>query len=309
MDIYYDEAGRWPLAWPVAIWLVYIKRYTRSVKKLLKEAKDSKLLTEKRRTDLYERIISEPWIQSVVTFSHAKTIDKFWIITAIHKAICQWLRKLCTKRYLVDEQKTYSLKRVRYLVAKAEVACHFDGNHTFDIDTKLKIEVETIIKWDQKIPEISCASIVAKVVRDRYMITQAKKYPLYGFEDHKWYGTLAHRKAIKKYWCSKLHRVTFCETVLQNKKKTTSKKTIETKKAKKIAIPKETINKKNIKKPKEKKILETKADKTKAVKTKVTKTKVDKKTALPKKKPTSTKEMKITKETKNTKEKNKKKKL
>jgi ribonuclease HII len=68
---------------------------------------------------------------------------------------------------------------------------------------------ETIIKGDDLIPVISCASIVAKVKRDRYMIRLHKTFPQYGFDEHKGYGTLTHRKAIKKYGISSFHRKSF----------------------------------------------------------------------------------------------------
>jgi ribonuclease HII len=85
-----------------------------------------------------------------------------------------------------------------------------DGNHTFGLDKSLDIHVITVIKGDSKNPLIAAASIVAKVERDVYMTKVVKKFPVYGFEQHKGYGTQAHRQAIKKYGISSLHRSTFC---------------------------------------------------------------------------------------------------
>jgi ribonuclease HII len=70
---------------------------------------------------------------------------------------------------------------------------------------------ETIIKGDDKILAISLASITAKVSRDNFMEKLSKKYPSYGFEVHKGYGTEKHRKAIKKYGLSGYHRISFCQ--------------------------------------------------------------------------------------------------
>ena len=73
---------------------------------------------------------------------------------------------------------------------------------------------KTIIRGDQSEPVISLASIAAKVLRDRLMVRLAKKYPLYSFDIHKGYGTLAHRRAIKKEGFCELHRVTFCTRLI-----------------------------------------------------------------------------------------------
>lgn len=69
---------------------------------------------------------------------------------------------------------------------------------------------KTIIKGDQKEKIIAWASILAKVSRDRLMCSMAKKFPKYGLEFHKGYGTKKHRQCIKKYGPSAFHRKTFC---------------------------------------------------------------------------------------------------
>jgi ribonuclease HII len=86
-----------------------------------------------------------------------------------------------------------------------------DGNHDFGLEKVLGVEVITIIKGDALIPQISLASIHAKVTRDQYMEKQSEKFPAYGFEKHKGYGTLAHRAAIQKYGLCELHRETYCK--------------------------------------------------------------------------------------------------
>lgn len=72
----------------------------------------------------------------------------------------------------------------------------WDGNHVFGLDELLGCRVQTIIKWDGKVPLIGAASIVAKVVRDRYMLQVDSIYPDFWFAKHKWYGTLYHREKI-----------------------------------------------------------------------------------------------------------------
>ena len=80
----------------------------------------------------------------------------------------------------------------------------FDGNNTFGISN-----LNCQIKADATIPEVSAASILAKVTRDRYMVELSKKYPQYGFEKHKGYGTKAHIDAIVKNGLSAVHRKSF----------------------------------------------------------------------------------------------------
>jgi len=66
-----------------------------------------------------------------------------------------------------------------------------------------------MVKADDKIAEVSAASILAKVTRDREMLEMAKVYPEYGFEKHKGYGTKAHMEALEKYDRCEIHRKTF----------------------------------------------------------------------------------------------------
>ncbi|MEK7085166.1 MAG: hypothetical protein AAB904_01410, partial [Patescibacteria group bacterium] len=73
---------------------------------------------------------------------------------------------------------------------------------------------KTVIKGDEKIPVIAAASIVAKVTRDRAMIRLAKKFPQYGFETHKGYGTRFHCGQIKAHGLSAIHRRSFCKKLL-----------------------------------------------------------------------------------------------
>jgi len=80
----------------------------------------------------------------------------------------------------------------------------FDGNSTFGVQG-----LRTMIKADAKIPEVSAASILAKVTHDREMIEFAQKFPQYGFEGHKGYGTKAHIEAIKEHGYCEVHRKTF----------------------------------------------------------------------------------------------------
>ena len=139
---------------------------------------DSKKLSEKRRETLYPKIIAASQYH-IVVFSHAE-IDEKGISECLHDGL---------------EQIKASLPETTYL---------FDGNSTFGVGG-----IETMVKADAKVPEVSAASILAKVTRDRVMVDYALSYPEYGFEQHKGYGTATHVEAMRKYGRCAIHRQTF----------------------------------------------------------------------------------------------------
>jgi ribonuclease HII len=166
-----DEAGRGPLAGSLVMAGVILKK---PVEGLM----DSKKLSEKKREALYPLVI-ENSDYHIVSFS-AKEVD----MLGISKCLRNGLQSI--QKHLTD---------CNYL---------FDGNSTFGVDN-----IETMVKADDKIAEVSAASILAKVTRDREMVEQAKLYPEYGFEKHKGYGTKAHIEALVKYDRCEIHRKTF----------------------------------------------------------------------------------------------------
>jgi len=166
-----DEAGRGPLAGSLVMAGVILKN---SVEGLM----DSKKLTEKKREALFPLVIENSKYH-IVSFS-AKEVDELGISKCLHQGL-QSIQEHLPKAY--------------YL---------FDGNSTFGVEN-----IETMVKADDKIPEVSAASILAKVTRDREMYEMAKVYPEYGFEKHKGYGTKAHMEALEKYDRCEIHRKTF----------------------------------------------------------------------------------------------------
>lgn len=166
-----DEAGRGPLAGSLVMAGVVLKN---PVVGLM----DSKKLSEKKREALYPLVIENSEYH-IVSFS-AQEVDALGISKCIHKGLQS-----------IQEH----LPNVEYL---------FDGNSTFGVEN-----ITTMIKADDKIAEVSAASILAKVTRDREIVEMAKKYPEYGFEKHKGYGTKAHLEALVKYDRCPIHRKTF----------------------------------------------------------------------------------------------------
>ncbi|MDE1874893.1 MAG: ribonuclease HII [Patescibacteria group bacterium] len=187
-----DEVGRGPLAGPVTISACRIPVHFDSSR--FKGIKDSKQLSAQKREEWFHRL-SEWRSKGELDFAHASVsaeeIDSVGIARAIEKAIHVALDALSA-----DPASTKIL---------------LDGSlHA----PKRFIIQETIIKGDEKIPIISAASIIAKVIRDRYMDTQAVIYPAYGFENHKGYGTDEHRRAIRKLGILPIHRRTFLTRIV-----------------------------------------------------------------------------------------------
>jgi len=166
-----DEAGRGPLAGSLVMVGVILKQ---PIDGLM----DSKKLTEKRREALYALVLENAEYH-IVSFS-AKEVDGFGISKCLQKGL---------------QSIQQALEGCEYL---------FDGNSTFGVDN-----ISTMVKADDKVPEVSAASILAKVTRDREMVKMAEIYPEYGFEKHKGYGTKAHIEALMKYDRCEIHRRSF----------------------------------------------------------------------------------------------------
>jgi ribonuclease HII len=179
-----DEAGRGPLAGPVYACAVILPKGH-----IVEGVNDSKKISEKKRDLLYDKIIDE-CVDYSVGIATEKEIDEINILQATFLAM----------RRAVDGLKV-----------KPDIAL-IDGNRK----PGLEIEQWDIVKGDSKSANISSASIIAKVSRDRYMLEMAEKYPQYQFEKHKGYGTKLHYEMIEKYGISPIHRKTFLKKILNN---------------------------------------------------------------------------------------------
>lgn len=195
-----DEAGRGPLAGPVAVGVVLLKSNFKQ--ELLLGVTDSKKLSAVKRETIFlkaEQLKKDQKLDFVVTLVAAKEIDKKGIVPAITKALESGLRQLS----------------LRHKLKPQAVLVKLDGGlkapETF-------LNQETIIKGDLKEYSIGLASILAKVTRDKYMEKLALKseFAAYGFGVHKGYGTKRHREAIAKIGLSKEHRQSFCGNIILN---------------------------------------------------------------------------------------------
>lgn len=214
MKLYIDEAWRWPLAWPMHVGIVLpLKKFSK------KEFKDSKKLSERQREELFSHIekLRQDWkvLFSIGSVSNTE-IDKLGMTKVLNLAIRKWLSEI----FFSKNKKWISKKEIEKWQKEnwESIELIIDWNNKFWLDKDLGIKVETVIKWDDKIKEISMASILAKVSRDRIMENEMdKKYPKYNFKKHKWYGTKEHRDAILKYGPCKIHRKLFLRKIMWNK--------------------------------------------------------------------------------------------
>ncbi len=171
-----DEVGRGPLAGPVLAVAVILNG------KRITGLRDSKKINEMKRQEL-SAIIREKALAWAYGFASVKEIDTINILNASLLAMKRAVQNL----NIIPEE---------VLV---------DGNKCPQLD----IPVRAIVGGDDLIKEISAASIVAKVIRDYLMTVFDKRYPQYGFANHKGYGTKEHMQAIEKYGVSPIHRRSF----------------------------------------------------------------------------------------------------
>ncbi len=185
-----DEAGRGPLAGPVAVGICAVSG--KIPEDFSRRTFDSKQISPKEREFWYikmEEARSAGTLRFHVAMRSAWHIDRKGIVHAIQDAM-----KECIEMLSVEEQATIFL----------------DGG--LKLDSRFKKQ-QTIIKGDSKIALIGLASIAAKVTRDRHMEKLASKFPQYDFAEHKGYGTRKHRAAIRKHGASKAHRVSFLRNI------------------------------------------------------------------------------------------------
>ena len=172
-----DEAGRGPLAGPVCAAAVILPPDVD-----IPGLNDSKKLSDKKRRELFP-VIKECAIAYGIAFADHHEIDEINILQAT---------------YLAMERALSQLK------VKPDIAL-IDGNRAQDFGGP----VQTVAHGDSLSASIAAASVLAKVTRDDYMLEMAEKYPQYGFEIHKGYGTKAHYSALQKEGASPIHRMTF----------------------------------------------------------------------------------------------------
>lgn len=172
-----DEAGRGPLAGPVCAAAVILPKGL-----VIPGLNDSKKLSDKRRRELIP-IIQQEAVSFGIAFASQEEIDEINILQATFLAMRRAMEQL-------NPQPEFAL---------------IDGNR----ETDFGVPCKTVIKGDSLSANIAAASVLAKVTRDNWMMEAAEKYPGYGFEIHKGYGTKAHYAALEKLGPCPIHRRSF----------------------------------------------------------------------------------------------------
>lgn len=178
-----DEAGKGPLAGPVTAGAVVIH----SVKQVVKEVRDSKLMSARQREKAFGEIIQHSSAYGV-GIVEAEEIDRIGIDNAVKKAMMQALTQ-------VEDMLGGKLS---YVIV--------DGSKTKTLD---KYSSEKIKKGGLYHYSIAAGSIIAKVTRDRIIRDLAQQYPEYGFEHHVGYGTAKHMQALQTFGPCPIHRKSF----------------------------------------------------------------------------------------------------
>lgn len=195
--IWIDEAGRWPWLWPVVACSLAFDANNLPNSKFLSELNDSKKLTHKKREKLFLELVRLSNIEKPQVYFWVWVVDNYMIDDinirqankeAMRRSLVEILRK-------IDNSKIFSIS--------------IDGNDNYIFD-ELDKNPLYVIGWDAKILEISAASIVAKVFRDKLMDVYWLLYPKLWIENHKWYGTKKHIDYLSDISkITGIHRITY----------------------------------------------------------------------------------------------------
>ena len=212
-----DEVGMGCLAGPVVVCAVGIKKdFYDKTHKNLRNLRESKLLSAAQREKFAEELVREHGLVYALASCSPKIIDRINIYHASRLAMKRATQKLVSSLRITHyELRNQSVIRNTKLSNKVIVL--IDGKTKIN---GLNMEQMPIVKGDRKVFAIACASVIAKVHRDKMMTRYAKKYPGYGFEKHKGYGTKLHREKLATFGVSDIHRCSFApvKVLIQNAK-------------------------------------------------------------------------------------------
>ena len=198
-----DEVGMGCLAGPVVVCAVMLDRqfFAQRYPKLA-GIRDSKLLNARQRETLVQELLKIENLKFKICYAYPKTIDRLNIYQASRAAMRRAVKKLVFSCQL----SASSFKNLKPVSCKLKAVILVDGNKKIP---KLDLPQLTITGGDRKVFSIACASIIAKVYRDHMMTRYARKYPDYGFEKHKGYGTKLHQIALTTFGPIPIHRKSF----------------------------------------------------------------------------------------------------
>ena len=194
-----DEVGMGPLAGPVVVCAVsFDKRFFRKRHDNLHWLRDSKLLSPRQREKFVAELLKEKNLNYRISYCFPKTIDRMNIYQAARLAMRRAISKI--QNLKLKSQNYNSKFKTNKIIVLVDGKYRIKG---------LQLKQMPIVKGDRKIFSIACASLIAKVFRDKMMARYAKRFSEYGFEKHKGYGTKFHRVMLIKYGRSPIHRISF----------------------------------------------------------------------------------------------------
>lgn len=209
-----DEAGRGPLAGPVVACAAIVRNdkfkilnfESNSNDLILNDknwdlVRDSKTLSPKQRDTAYDFILENFYVG--IGICDHKTIDEINILQAsflaMKKALTDVYVKINQELVKAPHAGAHRIQDTKYIVL-------VDGNKEIP---NLSLYQKAVVGGDGIVKSISAASIVAKVTRDRMMLAMHEKYPQYGFDRHKGYGTKVHMEALNQFGPCEIHRQSF----------------------------------------------------------------------------------------------------
>lgn len=197
-----DEVGMASLAGPVYVCAVlFTPRFFKKDHSKLHRLRDSKALLPHQREKFYQELLKEKDIKFQLASCRPVTIDRINIYQAARRAMRRAVQKLGYRVHGTGFSKKldagrWTLKTIVLVDGKTKIK-------------GLNLPQQAIVKGDRKVFSIACASIIAKVTRDRVMTRLAKRYPQYGLDKHKGYPTKLHQAMLIQYGPSEIHRRSF----------------------------------------------------------------------------------------------------
>lgn len=207
--VWIDEAWRWPWLWPVVSCALCFDDLENIDKSFLSMINDSKKLSEKKREELFKKLIDMSLWEKPRVYFWVWVVDNF----LIDEINIRQANKEAMRRAILELQRKISKENI------ATVMIDWNDNYEF---VELKKKAIFVIWWDSKILEIWAASIIAKVFRDNLIKTYSLLYPDMNLENHKWYGTKKHIEYLnKKEKITWIHRLSYkpVKKILEEKEK------------------------------------------------------------------------------------------
>ena len=202
-----DEVGMGCLAGPVLVCAVlFNKKFFKKSHKKLRWLRDSKLLSPRQREKFVSELLKEKGLKFQTARCLPKTIDKINIYQAARLAMRRAIKKLGYRVQGIGYGKTPKFNKLHPKRHILNAMVLVDGKTKI---ANLNLPQMAIVKGDRRVFVIACASLIAKVTRDKMMKKYAKKFPNYGLERHKGYGTRFHQAQLIALGPCKLHRKSF----------------------------------------------------------------------------------------------------